>query len=81
MSSLSESSAIKNEREINSVYVNLFTHKQMLIDYLFSTLPENDNTSLTSFTDKETFLSTLNDEALMKFNDLSKTHLEQCFFS
>ncbi|MCG6323527.1 cellulose biosynthesis protein BcsE [Vibrio alginolyticus] len=80
MSSLSESSAIKNEREINSVYVNLFTHKQMLIDYLFSTLPENDNTSLTSFTDKETFLSTLNDEALMKFNDLSKTYLEQCFF-
>ncbi|TOP52887.1 cellulose biosynthesis protein BcsE [Vibrio parahaemolyticus] len=80
MSAISGLSAITSEREINSVYVNLFTHKQMVIDYLFSTLPANNNTSLTSFTDKETFLSALNDEALCKFNDLSKNHLEQCFF-
>lgn len=55
MSAISGLSAITSEKEISSVYVNLFTHKQMVIDYLFSTLPENNNTSLTSFTDKETF--------------------------
>lgn len=80
MSAISGLSAITSEKEISSVYVNLFTHKQMVIDYLFSTLPENNNTSLTSFTDKETFLSALNDEALCKFNELSTLHIEQCFF-
>jgi len=80
MSAISGLSAITSEKEISSVYVNLFTHKQMVIDYLFSTLPENNNTSLTSFTGKETFLSALNDEALCKFNELSKHHIEQCFF-
>ncbi|MBS9907247.1 cellulose biosynthesis protein BcsE [Vibrio alginolyticus] len=80
MSAISGLSAITSEKEISSVYVNLFTHKQMVIDYLFSTLLENNNTSLTSFTDKETFLSALNDEALCKFNELSTLHIEQCFF-
>ncbi|MFH4609652.1 cellulose biosynthesis protein BcsE [Vibrio alginolyticus] len=80
MSAISGLSAITSEKEISSVYVNLFTHKQMVIDYLFSTLPENNNTSLTSFTDKETFLPALNDEALCKFNELSTFHIEQCFF-
>ncbi|EGQ7649049.1 cellulose biosynthesis protein BcsE [Vibrio alginolyticus] len=80
MSAISGLSAITSEKEISSVYVNLFTHKQIVIDYLFSTLPENNNTSLTSFTDKETFLSALNDEALCKFNELSTLHIEQCFF-
>lgn len=80
MSAISGLPAITSEKEISSVYVNLFTHKQMVIDYLFSTLPENNNTSLTSFTDKETFLSALNDEAFCKFNELSTLHIEQCFF-
>ena len=80
MSSTLKLSAINYEQEINSVYISLFTHKKMIIDYFFSLLPQNKNTSLISFTDKETFLSSLNKEGLFKFNDLSKNHIDQCFF-
>ncbi len=80
MSSIFGLSAIISEREIKSVYMNLFSHKHMVIDYLLSSVQINGNTSFTSFTDKETFLSALNGEALSKFNELCETCLEQCFF-
>ena len=66
MSLINGLSAITSERENRSVYVNLFSHKHMTIDFLISASSQNYNTSLTSFTNKETFLSGLNREASQK---------------
>ncbi|MEF1168515.1 cellulose biosynthesis protein BcsE, partial [Vibrio campbellii] len=57
MSSIHGLSAITSEREIKSVYVNLFSHKRMAIDYLINTTCNTGNSSLTSFSDKASFLS------------------------
>lgn len=80
MSSIHGLSAITSEREIKSVYVNLFSHKRMAIDYLINTTCNTGNSSLTSFSDKASFLSGLNDSTLLKFNNLSAEHLDKIFF-
>ena len=80
MSLINGLSAITSERENRSVYVNLFSHKHMTIEFLISASSQNYNTSLTSFTNKETFLSGLNREASQKFNDLSDSYLDKIYF-
>ena len=72
--------ATTSEREYESVYVNLFTHKRLAIDSLFNLLKNKDNTSLTIFTDKETFLTGLTEEVISKINHLAKTSLEKMYF-
>ncbi|MEZ9792547.1 cellulose biosynthesis protein BcsE, partial [Vibrio splendidus] len=69
-----------SEREYESVYVNLFTHKRLAIDSLFNLLINQDNTSLTIFTDKETFLTGITDEVISKINNLANTSLDQMYF-
>ena len=72
--------ATTSEREYESVYVNLFTHKRLAIDSLFHLLINKDNTSLTIFTDKDTFLTGLTEEAISKINNLANTSLQQMHF-
>ncbi|GLR07034.1 cellulose biosynthesis protein BcsE [Vibrio hyugaensis] len=72
--------AITSEQRNKSVYVNLFSHKHMTIEFLISASDQNHNTLLTSFTNKETFISGLNREASKKFKDLSDSYLDKIYF-
>ncbi|YCO02943.1 cellulose biosynthesis protein BcsE [Vibrio sp. VNB-15] len=80
MSSINGLSAITSERKYNSVYVNLFSHKHMTIEFLISASDQSHNTSLTSFTDKDTLLSGLNREVVKNFNDLCDNYLDKIYF-
>lgn len=58
-----------------SVYVNLFDHKTMAIDYLTSIIKQNENNNFTSLTNKDNFYSGLTEQEAYQ---LSATLQEKC---
>lgn len=72
--------AATSGREYRSVYVNLFTHKRLAVDFLFKLLINKDSTSLIVFTDKETFLTGFTKEKKQRINNLRKKSFEKTYF-
>lgn len=57
MSGIQGLTAITSEKQLRSVYVNLFSHKSLAIDYLANSCSVEDNITFTSCSDKESFYS------------------------
>ncbi|WP_120512542.1 cellulose biosynthesis protein BcsE [Photobacterium salinisoli] len=69
--------------EINnfpSVYVTLFDHKTIAIDYLTSIIKHNKNNNFTCFTNKENFYSGLNEQKSDRVSAMLKEKCKRAFF-
>lgn len=80
MSSLRGLPILVTRKENKSVYVNLFSTLSMVIDFLFSSINNDDNIFITAFTDKETFLAGLNSASAEKFSTLNDKHISGAYF-
>ncbi len=68
------------KKESKSVYVNLFSTLSIAIDFLSSTTNYDCNNLLTVFTNKESFLSSLDSRAVYLFNNLTNNHIKSVHF-
>ncbi len=72
--------ALIAKQESKSVYANLFSTLSMAIDFLYHSISNNNNNSLTVFTNKETLLSSLNSHSECKLNKLIDNHIKSVHF-
>lgn len=80
MSGIQGLTAITSEKQLRSVYVNLFSHKSLAIDYLANSCSVEDNITFTSCSDKESFYSGLNNHSQEQFNACVNSRIKNTYF-
>ncbi|EGA71976.1 hypothetical protein VISI1226_01925 [Vibrio sinaloensis DSM 21326] len=80
MSLINSLPAVISEQNSKSVYVNLFTHKHMVLEFLSSASAISHDSCVTSFVDKDTFLSGLDNNSIQAFDYLAENHISSLYF-